>query len=163
MQICKEICGSCLLHPTKLHENERRKVYSRNGVANEITGDFNQWDISAALQNFPDVGEVDVSATRGGLSIDRILCNDNRSVEESGTWAPLEMEGFDSKQSDHRITFCTVELRRVESFKWKTYTYRHFSKESEDLFKSWIVMHNWKEVFEANDSNSKTDTYQRTF
>ena len=36
-----------------------------------ISGDFNQWSIDSTLEDFPDLGEVNVGPTRGSRSIDR--------------------------------------------------------------------------------------------
>ena len=38
-----------------------------------IAGDFNQWDIAAALSDFVDIEEAPVGPTRGTSSIDRIF------------------------------------------------------------------------------------------
>ena len=49
-----------------------------------VGGDFNQWVIHEALQDFPDLKE-DVGPTRNGRCIDRLFTNFGRSVVESGT------------------------------------------------------------------------------
>ena len=43
-----------------------------------VAGDFNQWDISGALTDFPDLREAPVGQTRGDLSIDKIFTNLSR-------------------------------------------------------------------------------------
>ena len=40
-----------------------------------VAGDFNQWPIQHALENFVDLREVDVGPTRGDRQIDRIFTN----------------------------------------------------------------------------------------
>ena len=129
-----------------------------------ITGDFNQWDIADGLSDFSDVREEQVGPTRGLLAIDRIFTNMSRSVQSSGTWAPLQTTDSeeDARTSDHRVAFCAFELRRRETFTWKVYSYRHYTDEAEEAFKRWIVLHDWKEVHEAVGSNNKTNVYQRT-
>ena len=57
-----------------------------------VTGDFNQWRVDEALDNFADIGEVAVGNTRGNRSIDRVFCNMRRSVIEAGTLERLETE-----------------------------------------------------------------------
>ena len=58
-----------------------------------VAGDFNQWRIEDAMDNFPDISEVMVGPTRGSRSIDRIFSNVGRSLVESGTLLPLETGG----------------------------------------------------------------------
>ena len=53
-----------------------------------VTGDFNHWDVEAALQEFRDLTEVASGPTRGSRTIDRTFSNiDNFSA--MGTLAPL--------------------------------------------------------------------------
>ena len=40
-----------------------------------VAGDFNQWRVEDALDNYTDMGEVQVRNTRGSRSIDRIFVN----------------------------------------------------------------------------------------
>ena len=74
--------------------------------------------------------------------------------------APLETESQQS--SDHRLAFYKLKIARKESFKWESYSYCHFTQEAEEMFKSWVVMHDWREVYDAVGSNSKTEAYQNT-
>ena len=55
-----------------------------------LAGDFNQWDIASALQDFPDLLEAPVGETRGDRSIDRVFLN--MELRESGTVPPLETD-----------------------------------------------------------------------
>ena len=127
-----------------------------------IAGDFNQWRIEQALQDFGDLTEVDVGPTRGTRSIDRIFVNIGRTVEESGTLAPLETDDeIDPSGSDHRVSYCRLRVPRRPVFTWETYTYRHFNKNSEERFKAWIVMHDWASVLAAAGPDAKTNEYQR--
>ena len=133
-----------------------------------VAGNFNQWEIEQPLQDFADVGEVDVGNTRGDRCIDRIFTNLRRSVLEAGTLAPLETEvGEDedreaARKSDHRIAYCKLNVPKLQSFVWESYSYRYFSKEAEEAFKSWIVNHRWDEVVSESTSNGMAEAYQRT-
>lgn len=53
-------------------------------------------------------------------------------------------------------------LRRRETFTWQKYSYRHFNFDSSNNFRSWVVLHDWAEVFAAEGSNNKTNAYQKT-
>ena len=119
-----------------------------------LAGDFNQWRIDNAVSDFLDVREVEVGCTRGSRKIDRFFCNFTRAVFESGTLAPLVNQDED-KQSDHRVAFFSCKLPRRETFFWQKYSYRHFNYDSANKFRSWIIMHDWAEVLEAEGSNEK--------
>ena len=123
-------------------------------------GDFNQWDIKEALQDFADVKEVNVGPTRGSRSIDRIFLNMTRAVVESGTLDPLETD--EEGTSDHRVAYCRLDLPRLTTFRWETYTYRFYNEDSRQLFKNWMVLYPWDEVTQAVGSNSKAEAYQAT-
>ena len=77
---------------------EMRRKFSDPYLA--IGGDFNQWTVEDLLDDFADVSEVEVGATRGGRSIDRLFFNVRRSVTEAGTLDPLETED-EKRRSDH--------------------------------------------------------------
>ena len=70
-----------------------------------VTGDFNQWRVEEILQDYVDIGEVNVGPTRGSHCIDRRFTNVSRSVRESGTVAPRETEEDVVRRSDHRVAF----------------------------------------------------------
>ena len=40
-----------------------------------VSGDFNQWDLSSALEDYPDMLEASGGPTRGNRSIDRTFTN----------------------------------------------------------------------------------------
>ena len=86
-----------------------------------VAGDFNQWKIGQALEDYVDISEVEVGHTRKDKKIDRIFVNVSRKIKESGTLAPLETEDDMAKKSDHRVAYCSMELPRKESFTWTTY------------------------------------------
>ena len=111
--------------------------------------------IAQALPDFQDIKEVCVGNTRKDRAIDRVFLNISRAVFESGTLDPLETDEEDSA-SDYRIAYCRLELPRLNAFRWETYTYRYFNEESNNNFKSWMVLHPWTEVFTADGTNNKS-------
>ena len=112
------------------------------------------------LLDFQDIKEVDVGPTRNSRQIDRIFTNMSRSIEASGTLDPLKSE--DGAVSDHRTAYCTMLMKRMQSFVWQKFTYRHFNEDSVKAFREWVVFHEWTEVLEAEGSNRKADAYQKT-
>ena len=97
-----------------------------------LGGDFNQWKIGDVIGNFIDMAEADVGPTRGTRCIDRTFTNFSGDVTGAGTVPRLETDDF-TRASDHRIAFVTAKLKRTSSFKWITYSYRYYNKESADL------------------------------
>ena len=127
-----------------------------------VAGDFNQWAIHDALQDFPDLREALVGPTRKDRCIDRIFTNFGWSITESGTVPPLEPEpGSQGSVSDHRVAFIRAELPRVRSFEWVSYQYRYFNPKAVERFGSWVVNHDWGDVIGASGSNSKAEIYQK--
>ena len=62
--------------------------------------------------------------------------------------------------SNHKIAYVTANLKRTLSFKWVTYSYRCYNKESADLLGSWVIAHDWRCVLHASDRNSKANANQ---
>ena len=126
-----------------------------------VAGDFNQWKIDEALQDFPDLREEQVGPTRKDRTIDRIFTNFGRSIVESGTVPPLEPEpGYQGAKSDHRIAFAKAFLPRNRTFEWISYQYRYYSPEAVDEFGRWLAGKDWVDVATAPGSNSKANIYQ---
>ena len=129
-----------------------------------VTGDFNQWDVARALQDFPDIHEVNVGPTRGDRSIDRIFVN--VPTKAAGTLPPLESdpggeEDVTVRKSDHKVAYCSSELPRTQPFKTLSYSYRYYNPESEAQFGAWLASQDWAEVLGASTSNEKTNLYQK--
>lgn len=53
-----------------------------------IAGDFNQWPVQEAVQEYPDLSEIHVGPTRGDRAIDRLFTNMSRNVVTSGSVPP---------------------------------------------------------------------------
>ena len=101
-----------------------------------VSGDFNQWDAAAALQEFTDIRETVGGPTRGGRTIDRTFTNFYDNVKEAGTLSPLQTDGEDGhlRESDHRTCYVRAKLRRKERYRWMNYSYWYNNKESAKLF-----------------------------
>lgn len=81
-----------------------------------VSGDFNQWDITTALEEFTDFVESSNDPTRGTLTIDRTHTNFDE-ITVCGTLAPLYTE--DEKESDHLVCYNAAKLRRRPAYKWQ--------------------------------------------
>lgn len=100
-----------------------------------VAGDFNQWQVERALEEFVDIGEVRVGPTRGDREIDRMFCNFRTGMTESGTIPSLETEGEgqEVRRSDHLVAHMTTTLPHRRSFEWLSYSYRHCTEEAEKM------------------------------
>ena len=127
-----------------------------------VAGDFNQWRVEDALQDFPDLREAPVGPTRNDRCIDRIFTNFGRAIQETGTVPPLEPEpGYQGTRSDHRIAFARADLPRNRTFEWVSYQYRYYNLEAVEEFGRWLAGKDWVDVVTAPDSNSKATAYQK--
>ena len=125
-------------------------------------GDFNQWGIVKALEDFPDLSECPVGNTRGGNSIDKIITNLFPNMSQCGTVPPLEPDlPGEGSPSDHRISYLKCLIPKVRKFKWLSYSYRYLNEESTENFKKWVVLQDWSPVlYGARTSQQKALAYQ---
>ena len=100
-----------------------------------LGGDFNQWEVQEAVEEFADMKESAVGPTRNGRCIDRIFTNFGRAELENGG-VEVGSQGCDS---DHRIVFTQARLLRLRSFEWTTHQYRYYNDESERNFRAWLA------------------------
>ena len=110
---------ACLDHITDVVLEARRK-YSDPFVV--VSGDFNQWDIGCAHQDYADIVKSAVGPTRGGRCIDRVFTNFSDFVQGAGTLPPLETD-CRNKKSDHMIAYVEAHFPRKGAFKTLKYTY----------------------------------------
>ena len=127
-----------------------------------ITGDFNQWDIPSALEEFRDIKETTAGPTRGQRTIDRTFTNLD-SVVEAGLLNPLQTDGAQEqiKESGHKVFYMTAAVRRRDRYRWLSYSYRFNNADSRKLFGDWIVQKDWSELLQTLTSDAKAELYQK--
>ena len=127
-----------------------------------VSGDFNQWPLEKALEDFIDLREEDVGCTRGSRTIDRTFTNFGTAVREAFSTAPIQADSPGHGQaSDHNTTVVAVSLPRVDAFRWIKYSYRYYNEESVEEFQRWVVGQGWEAVLNADGSQQKALEYQR--
>ena len=126
-----------------------------------LAGDFNQWRPEEAVQEFTDIREVLGGPTRGSRRIDRVFTNFEQLLD-SGTLNPLQTDGEDGhiRHSDHLIVHVTARLRRKEKYKWLSYSYRYYNKESAEKFGEWLLAKDWAALVQTPTSDKKAELYQ---
>ena len=79
-----------------------------------VAGDFNQWQVDSALQDYVDMVEVPVGATRGSASIDRVFSNLTEHLASQRTVPPLEPDLPDKgSPSDHKIAYAKFLIPKI--------------------------------------------------
>ena len=124
-----------------------------------VAGDFNSHDIQSYLDDYPDLSLLVTGPTRNEKTIDIIFTNFPSQIVESGTISPLESDSGGSA-SNHRVVYCTAELKRFQAYEWITYFYIRQTEEGNALFKEYLNEQIWSDVFNACDSDSKAVVYQ---
>ena len=127
-----------------------------------VSGDFNQWDIGSAVQEFPDVSESAAGPTRRDRRIDRTFTNIGQEIGKVGTLLPLQTDGQDGhlRESDHRTCYVTARMRRKDKYTWLNYSYRYNNEESAKKFGEWIIMKDWSQLLQTPTVDGKADLYQ---
>ena len=125
-----------------------------------ISGDFNGYKVQSYLDDYPDLVLVETGPTRGDRVLDLIYTNFHSDILKSGTLSPLVCDSGDGAASDHRVVFCTSELKTFEAYEWQTYTYMRQTDEGNSQFKEWLISQDWQSVFSAKGSNDKAVAYQ---
>ena len=128
-----------------------------------VYGDFNQWKIEEALEDYPDIAENSGGHTRRDRTIDRNFSNWHRNITSTSILPPLETEETEAgsvRRSDHNIVFMQAKITKINAPVWKTFTHRPYSKEGADNFAKWLAQVDWAPVYSANGSNEKARRFQ---
>ena len=127
-----------------------------------LSGDFNQWEIEKAVEDFPDMLENSGGPTRKDRIIDRCFCNWNDCIISTTVRAPLETESQDglSRKSDHKVVLTCSNIEKIPPPNWQIYKYRAFSKEGAKGFIDWASSQEWLDVLNASGSNDKVRKFQ---
>ena len=128
-----------------------------------VAGDFNQWLISEALEDYPDMVEVQTPDTRGGRRIEKIFINWHDMIVEQGCVPPLQTEpdkNGDFTASDHRIQFMKSTLPRREPVVWEKYNYRPFTEAGAVSFGTDLAAVDWSPVMSSVGPDRKAAAFQ---
>lgn len=125
-----------------------------------VGGDFNQWDVCSALDDYPDIREVTSPPTRNNRKIDKILLNWDTS--DAACLPPLETEVVDGirTESDHLIQFVGSKVVGRVPKKWKNVTFRPFPAKAVENFKADMEQIDWTMVYASEGSNKKVEVFQ---
>ena len=120
-----------------------------------VAGDFNQWPVAEALQDYPELVEVPTPPTRDDRHIDKIYTNWSGDIHDSGCVPPL---GTDSPAesrtySDHNIQYLCSKIPRKAPIKWEYYSYRPFNDKGADAFVLELSNFNWEGLYSVGNSN----------
>ena len=140
-------------------------LYIKNGNRDpyiSLAGDFNQWQIQQAVEDYPDMVENSGGFTRKRRVIDRCLSNFSSNILSTKVLPPLETEASEAgtRRSDHNIVLTSAKLDRLKSPTWKKIVYRPYSEAAATKFREWVEGKSWDEVLAANGSNEKARRLQ---
>lgn len=126
-----------------------------------VMGDFNQWNIAEALDDYPDLLEVVTPPTRNGRRIDRVFLN--WPVIKADCLPPLETEEIDGvkTKSDHMVQFVRSDMDKFTPSVWRKITFRPFNIKSGQNFIADMAQETWEGVLRKEGSNSKANEFQR--
>lgn len=91
-----------------------------------LAGDFNQWEIQKAVEDFPEILENAGGPTRKNRTIDRIFSNWSNDIISTTVLCPLETELSDvgtKKRSDHRVVYTKAVIDEIPAPNWQKVTY----------------------------------------
>ena len=104
-----------------------------------VAGDFNGHKVESYLEDYPDLSLLMTGPTRNDRTLDLIFTNFPSQIIESGTIDPLECDLGTGAASDHRVVYCTAELKRFQAYEWITYTYVRQTDEGNLEFKLSLI------------------------
>ena len=128
-----------------------------------LAGDFNQWQIEQAVEDYPDIVENSGGYTRKRRTIDRCFSNFANCIAETKVLPPLETEETEAgnlRRSDHNIVLTSARLARLKAPVWKKISFRPFNDSAALKFKEWTMSQDWHEVLGASGSNEKARKFQ---
>ena len=151
---------ACLQHVNDLVLHLRQTSATDDFVC--VCGDFNQWEINASLEDFPDLEEAITPPTRNNRRIDRVFAN--WDIVGAACLPPLEAVSDDGNvtHSDHKVQLVRALLNKKEPVVWKKITFRPYTETAAAAFKKDIASETWSTVMDAIGSNSKANAFQAT-
>ena len=115
-----------------------------------FTGDFNRKDVSAAVEDFPELSIIRTDATRGTSHLDLIYTNFNDDCCFSKVLPPLEANNGESC-SDHSIVSVTAKFPRIRHVVKKTITFRPYTERGEQIFGHLLAKTEWAFLYQCHD------------
>ena len=113
-----------------------------------IGGDLNRKSITPAVQDFPDIQQVNIAPTRGDACLDILFSNS--SFLDHDVWPPLSTDA--GILSDHK---CVVYRGREENkrdFVWVTKQVRKQTDKACLQFRDELLRTDWNAIMPANSS-----------
>ena len=126
-----------------------------------LAGDFNQWQVSDYILDYPDLVEAITPPTRGDRRIDKIFVN--FGIKSADCIRPLQSEPDregEVHRSDHDIQLVQADLEMKTIQKWHTHVVRPFTATGKDAFVQELGHVDWSFVLEADGPNKKADNFQ---
>ena len=122
-----------------------------------LAGNFNQWKIEQALEDYQDIAENEGGHTRKNRTIDKGFTNWHDLLVETLVLPHLETEEDERrvKKSDHNIVLTRARIPKLDPPNWQKYEVRTYTDKAAAAFKDCIELQSWQPVHQANSSNEK--------
>ena len=92
-------------------------------------GDFNRRNFKLAIEEYPQIKEIQTGPTRGDAVLDILSSNFNESLTDSGVVAAIHNE--EGTETDHGTVYASFRMPRVPSYSIEQYSYRHITEEGQ--------------------------------
>ena len=125
-----------------------------------IGGDFNNFCIGEAIDDYPDLRILESPPTRLTERLDLLVTNiesENDSRTTVTKQPPLETS--DGRKSDHDALWMESTFPSTDRFKKSTYWSRPKTKAGLDKFDNWIKEEQWTGIIGEGDANIKADAF----
>ena len=121
-----------------------------------LGGDLNRFCITVAIDQFPNMQEVDSPSTQDGARLDMMYTNFNDLITEVTLRQPLTT--LDDVPSDHGVLLTTAELKHCHRFKINKTTTRPITPEGKLGFVSDLSRVDWC-CIKADDLTTATTIF----
>ena len=100
-----------------------------------VGGDINRFDLTPAIQNYPEIQIIEDLPTRDGVPFDVVFTNFADKIVKAKTRTPLTTE--DGRSSDHRMIYVSANLENHHCFGITRYKTRPQTKKGDEDFARW--------------------------
>ena len=122
-----------------------------------VGGDFNKFDLTDFICDFPDVRILDSPPTRGNERLDLLLSNiSSTDIADMTARPPLQTR--DGRKSDHDALLLQIVMQNSDRFTILYKQVRPMTKKGIANFKDWIACESWDKVYNAASAEEKATT-----
>ena len=134
------------------------KVGEKNPIV-VVCGDFNNRDISPAMEGVDGFREITSGPTRANRCLDKIFVNLDEGVGEAEVLPPLETE--EGVQSDHSCVRVLLSQKKSRNFEWIKREVRKRSGRANEKFVEDMIGTDWQSLSEKNSVDEMVEELEK--